>query len=194
MTPPPPQSAPESAPEIRVIAAGKTFREWASLNDTIMGGSSQAGCRFSEDGLILEGTVVSEGGGFVSCRSPVFRPPLDLSRYQGLRLTLDGEGRSFKLAVACRDGVFGLTELIPGGLRWVTTVSTEPDQTTTVEIPFERLKPVVRAKPVTLPIRFDPACITRLQLLHSRFGDNGDANPGYRPGAIQMLIRSIEAF
>ena len=148
----------------------------------------------SDQGLVLEGEVVSEGGGFVSCRSPVYRPPLDLSSFSGLRLTLDGEGRSFKFAVACRDGVFGLTELIPGGLRWVTTVSTESTDTTVVEIPFDRLQPVVRAKPVTLPVRFDSGCVTRLQLLHSRFGDDGAPNPGYRDGAIKMLIRSIEAF
>ena len=177
-----------------MIAAGDSFREWASLNDTIMGGSSRAGCRISELGLVLEGEVVSEGGGFVSCRSPVYRPPLDLSSYSGLRLTLDGEGRSFKFAVACRDGVFGLTELIPGGLRWVTTVATESTGTTVVEIPFDRLQPVVRAKPVNLPVRFDPSCVTRLQLLHSRFGDDGQPNPGYRDGAIKMLVRSIKAF
>ncbi len=159
-----------------------------------MGGSSRAGCRISELGLVLEGEVVSEGGGFVSCRSPVYRPPLDLSSYSGLRLTLDGEGRSFKFAVACRDGVFGLTELIPGGLRWVTTVATESTGTTVVEIPFDRLQPVVRAKPVSLPVRFDPSCVTRLQLLHSRFGDDGQPNSGYRDGAIKMLVRSIEAF
>ena len=177
-----------------MIAAGDSFREWASLNDTIMGGSSSAGCRFSDQGLVLEGEVVSEGGGFVSCRSPVYRPPLDLASYSGLRLRLDGEGRSFKFAVACRDGVFGLTELIPGGLRWVTTVATELTDTTVVEFPFDLLKPVVRAKPVSLPVRFDPSCITRLQLLHSRFGDDGEPNPGYRAGAIKLLIRSIEAF
>ena len=177
-----------------MIASGDSFRDWASLNDTIMGGSSSAGCRMSDQGLVLEGEVVSQGGGFVSCRSPVFRPPLDLSPYKGLRLTLDGEGRSFKFAVACRDGVFGLTELIPGGLRWVTTVATESTGTTVVEIPFDHLQPVVRAKPVSLPVRFDPACVTRLQLLHSRFGDDGEPNPGYRDGAIKMLIRSIEAF
>ena len=158
-----------------------------------MGGSSRAGCRISELGLVLEGEVVSEGGGFVSCRSPVYRPPLDLSSYSGLRLRLDGEGRSFKFAAACRDGVFGLTELIPGGLRWVTTVATESAGTTVVEIPFARLQPVVRAKPVSLPVRFDPSVVTRLQLLHSRFGDDGAPNPGFRSGTIKLLIRSIEA-
>lgn len=190
MTIPPSQPAPE----IRTVVAGQGFREWASLNDTIMGGASSAGCRVTDQGLMLEGEVVSEGGGFVSCRSPVFRPPLDLSGFSGLRLTLDGEGRSFKVAVACRDGVLGLTELIPGGLRWVTTVATKPSSTTVVDIPFEQLRPVVRASPVSLPVRFDASCITRLQLLHSRFGDDGQANPGYRSGPIQMLLRSIDAF
>ena len=90
--------------------------------------------------------------------------------------------------------MLGLTELIPGGLRWVTTVATQPSATTVVDIPFEQLRPVVRASPVSLPVRFDPSCITRLQLLHSRFGDDGQANPGYRSGPIQMLLRSIDAF
>ncbi len=177
-----------------MVTTRVSFDSWAPLNDTIMGGASNASCRLTPEGLLLEGEVVSEGGGFVSCRSPVFRPPLDFSSCSGLRLSLDGEGRSFKFAVACRDGVFGLTEMIPGGLRWVTTVATQPSTTTVVEIPFERLKPVVRANPVALPVRFDSKCITRLQLLHSRFGDDGQANLGYRPGAIRMLLRSVEAF
>ena len=187
----PPVSEP---PADQILFQGNDFADWASLNDTIMGGASRAGCRVTDQGLMLEGEVVSEGGGFVSCRSPVFRPPLDLSGFNGLRLTLDGEGRSFKVAVACRDGVLGLTELIPGGLRWVTTVATQPSSTTVVDIPFEQLRPVVRASPVSLPVRFDPSCITRMQLLHSRFGDDGQANPGYKAGPIRMLLRSIDAF
>ena len=159
-----------------------------------MGGKSRAGCRVTDAGLLLEGEVVSDGGGFVSCRSSVYTPPLDLTGFRGLRLSLDGQGRSFKFAVACRDGVLGLTELIPGGLRWVSTVPTQSDGTSEIEIPFERLTPVVRARPIKLPLRFDPSCITRLQLLHSRFGDDGESNPGYRSGAIQLLIRSIAAY
>ena len=102
-----------------------------------MGGKSRAGCRVTDEGLLLEGEVVSDGGGFVSCRSSVYKPPLDLTGFRGLRLSLDGQGRSFKLAVACRDGVLGLTELIPGGLRWVSTVATQSIGTSEIEIPFE---------------------------------------------------------
>jgi hypothetical protein len=129
----------------------------------------------------------------VSARSPLFSPPLDLSAYAGLQLELEGDGRRYKLAVACSDGLAGLTELIPGGLRWVAEFATEPTGLTVVTIPFARLTPSVRARPVGLPFHFDASRITRLQVLHSRFGDSGQPNPGFRPGALCLAIRSIVA-
>ena len=177
-----------------MIASPATFGEWSSLNDTIMGGRSRAGCRVTPEGLLLEGEVIAENGGFVSCRSQLFSPHLDLGRFQGLRLHVDGGGRILKLALACSDGVFGLTELIPGGLRWVTSIPTNATGTTTVEVPFASLRPVVRANPVAMPIRFAPQAITRLQLLHSRFDDGGASNPGFRAGLIRLLLRSIDAY
>lgn len=176
-----------------LIATGDGFAGWQPLNDTIMGGRSQGDCRAGSEGLLMEAFVEAEGGGFVSCRSPVWTPPLDLSAYGALELQLDGDGRRYKLAVACRDGVAGLTELIPGGLRWVAEFSTRPVGTSVVVIPFSRLTPSVRATPVGLPVRFDPAGVTRLQILHSKFGDMGGRNPGFRPGELQLLIRSIRA-
>ena len=177
-----------------MIASPETFSDWSSLNDTIMGGRSRAGCRPTTEGLVFEGEVVVEGGGFVSCRSPEFRPPLNLRAFQGFRLRVDGEGRTLKLAVACSDGVLGLTELIPGGLRWVAPIATQVSGTTVVDVRFADLQPVVRANPVTLPVRFNPASITRLQVLHSRYDESGDVNPGFRPGPIRLQLRSIEAF
>jgi hypothetical protein len=175
------------------IASGDGFAGWQALNDTIMGGRSQGAVQASSEGLLMQAFVEPEGGGFVSCRSPVFDPPLDLSAYGALELELDGDGRRFKLAMACRDGVAGLTELIPGGLRWVAEFSTRSSGTSTVVVPFNRLTPSVRATPVGLPVRFDPAAITRLQILHSKFGDMGGRNPGFRPGELQLLIRAIRA-
>jgi hypothetical protein len=175
------------------IASGDGFAGWQALNDTIMGGRSQGALQISSDGLLLQAFVEPEGGGFVSCRSPVFDPPLDLSAYGALELAVDGDGRRYKLAIACRDGMAGLTELIPGGLRWVAEFSTRPSGTSVVAIPFNRLTPSVRATPVGLPVRFDPAGVTRLQVLHSKFGDMGGRNPGFRPGELQLLIRSIRA-
>ena len=176
-----------------VLAQGADFPGWHTLNDTIMGGRSQGQCHSTASGLLMEAVVEPEGGGFVSCRSAVLDPPLDLSSYGALELELDGDGRRYKLALACRDGVAGLTELIPGGLRWVAEFSTRPNGTSVVTIPFSRLTPSVRANPVGLPLRFDPARVTRIQILHSKFGDMGGRNPGFRPGALRLLLRSIRA-
>ena len=177
----------------QILFQGSDFADWASLNDTIMGGRSRAGCRSSAEGLILEGELVEQGGGFVSCRSPRLQPPLDLSPYSALKLEVEAEGRTLKIALGCRDGALGLTELIPGGLRWVVDVSTNTDGVTRLIVPFKDLRPTVRAKPVGLPLRFDAAGITRIQVLHSKFGDAGALNPGFRPGPIRLLIRSVVA-
>jgi len=170
---------------------GDDFAEWTCLNDTIMGGRSRAGCRVTPDGLLLEGELIEQGGGFVSCRSPRLSPPLDLAGSSGLRFLVEGEGRTLKIALGCRDGALGLTELIPGGVRWVIDVPTNPSGTTAIDVPFTQLSPTVRAKPVGFPLRFDAAGITRIQVLHSKFGDDGSLNAGFRSGPIRLLLRSI---
>lgn len=179
------------------IISGSGFSGWHALNDTIMGGRSRAVCSVSEAGLLLSGEVVAEGGGFVSCRSPLFSPPLNLAAYRGLRLLIKGGGRRFKLAIACADGLAGLTELIPGGLRWVHEFGTAADDSCEVAIPFSVLTPSVRAQPLQSlpfgrPLQFDAGRINRLQILHSRFGDDGGSNPGFRPGPFAMELLAID--
>ena len=105
-----------------------------------------------------------------------------------------GEGRRFKLALACADGLAGLTNLIPGGLRWVIEFGTDMEGTTLVRIPFSTLRASVRATPVGLPLRFDPARITRLQVLHSRFADDGGLNAGFRSGPIHLELLSLRGY
>jgi hypothetical protein len=180
------------------VVAGDGFSGWHALNDTVMGGRSSGRCTVSRQGLLLEAEVVESGGGFVSCRSPVFSPPLDLSGQSAFELELEGDGRHYKLAVACADGVAGLTELIPGGVRWVANFATAADGPCRVRIPFERLRPSIRAKPIEglplgLPLRFDPQRITRLQILHSKFGDDGAPNPGFRAGPLRLMVKAIDA-
>lgn len=186
-------SAFEPGGDRLLIAAGAGFSGWSTLNDTIMGGRSSGRCSAGSEGLLMEGEVVEEGGGFVSCRSADFVPPLDLGAYSALALELDGDGRRYKLAIACADRVTGAAELIPGGLRWVAEFDTEPAGTTRVVVPFQRLTPSVRARPVGFPLRFDPRRIRRLQLLHSKFNDSGGLNPGFRAGPLRLMLRRIEA-
>lgn len=176
-----------------LIAAGASFSGWTTLNDTIMGGRSAGRCSVGSEGLLMESQVVEEGGGFVSCRSAEFVPPLDLSAYRGLEFLLDGDGRRYKLAIACADRITGAAELIPGGLRWVAEFDTASSGTTRVMVPFLRLTASVRARPLGWPVRFDPRRVKRLQLLHSKFNDSGGLNPGFRPGPLRLLLRSISA-
>lgn len=189
----------QPAPMAQVLFGGEGFAGWHALNDPIMGGRSRGAVLINSDqGLVFDGEVVEEGGGFISVRSPLLSPPLDLGSADGLVLELAGQGRRFKLALACSDGVGGLTNLIPGGLRWVSEFGTEPEGFSTITVPFSALTASVRAQPVqSLPLgyvpHFDAARITRLQLLHSKFDDRGGLNQGFRPGPIRLVLRQISA-
>ena len=188
---------PDSLPtevSITSLIKGAEFSDWESLNDTIMGGSSRASCRSSDQGLFLEGNLVEEGGGFVSCRSPFFTKPLNLSNYSGLIIDVAGEGRTLKLAIACEKKSFSLSNFLPGDIRWVASIPTKKEGVSSIRVPFKDLLPARRAKPVRLPIRFDATCINRFQLLHSKFGQPGKMNSGFFSGPIKLLIKSISAY
>jgi hypothetical protein len=182
-----------------VIEAGESFQGWQPLHDTVMGGRSTGSCTASAEGLLLLADVVAEGGGFVSCRSPRYSPLLDLSEVQGLLLDFTGDGRTYKLAVACGDGMAGLTDLIPGGLRWVIGFETEPGKRQRLPLRFDQLRASIRARPLDrlplgLPLSFDPARIQRFQVLHSRFGDDGKSNAGFRAGPLRFTLHAIESW
>jgi len=188
---------PDSLPteiSITPLIQGSEFSDWKSLNDTIMGGSSLAKCRSSEKGLFLEGNLVEEGGGFVSCRSPIFDKPFNLSKYSGLILDVEGEGRTLKFAIACEKKPFSLSNLLKGDIRWVASIPTNKKGISRIKVPFKNLEPARRAKPVRLPISFDPTCINRFQLLHSKFGQPGKMNSGFFAGPIKNLIKSNSAY
>lgn len=188
---------PDSPPtEIAItpLIKGSEFSDWKSLNDTIMGGSSRASCRSSDKGLFLEGNLVEEGGGFVSCRSPIFDKPFNLSKYSGLIIDVEGEGRTLKFAIACEKKPLSLSNLLKGDIRWVASIPTNKKGVSRIEVPFKNLEPARRAKPVRLPLRFDPTCVNRFQLLYSKFGQPGKINSGFSPGPIKVLIKSISAY
>ena len=188
---------PDSPPtEIAItpLIKGSEFSDWKSLNDTIMGGSSRASCRSSDKGLFLEGNLVEEGGGFVSCRSPIFDKPFNLSKYSGLIIDVEGEGRTLKFAIACEKKPLSLSNFLKGDIRWVASIPTNKKGVSRIEVPFKNLEPARRAKPVRLPLRFDPTCVNRFQLLYSKFGQPGKINSGFSPGPIKVLIKSISAY
>ena len=180
------------------IFSSSDFDDWFALNDTVMGGTSEAICKSTSKGLSLEGVVVEENGGFVSCKSPLFSQPLNLSSYEGFELKVDGRGRTLKFGVSCKYGIGGFKEFFldksPGGLRWVSEIETNRFGSTTVKVPFKSLEPTVLAKKISLPIKFKSKSISQFQLLHSKFGRPGEVNPSFRSGKINFLLQSISVY
>jgi len=135
--------------QLSKVVSSNDFDNLFSLNDTIMGGSNKAVCRAYSKGLAVEGVVVEEKGGFVSCKSPIFSPLLNLSNYQGFELNIEGKGRTLKFGMSCKYGIFGLREFLldklPGGLRWVAEIETKRFGTTIIKVPFDSLEPIVLA-------------------------------------------------
>ena len=177
-----------------LIVNGKDFQSWNSLNDSIMGGSSYAICHQVSNGLLLEGELIEEGGGFISCRSEQFTVPKNLSKHKGFLLEIEGEGRTLKFAVSCQKRQFGLSRIFPSRIYWVFTFPTEVDTITRIRIPFADLEPSIRARPVKIPLQFDSAQITQFQLLYSKFGQPGELTPGFSPGFVKIFLHSISAY
>ena len=125
----------------KILFQKKEFDGWKTLNDTVMGGSSSAFCEISNSGLLLKGNIVEKAGGFVSCRSPIYKPTLNVSEYSSFELNINGQGRTFKFAVACEDDLLGLTEFIPGGLRWIKSFPTKKIGTTKIKFLLFHLIP-----------------------------------------------------
>ena len=99
-----------------------------------------------------------------------------------------------KFAIACEKKPLSLSNFIKNDIRWVASIPTKKEGATRIKIPFKTFEPALRAKPVRLPLRFDPTCINRFQLLDSKFGMPGKMNSGFFAGPIKILIKSISAY
>lgn len=85
---------------------------WGPLDDVVMGGVSQSGLYrvrgagpAGQDVAVFRGNVsVANNGGFASVRSRNWEPALDLGAYEGLRITLRGDGQRYKVILRCSEG------------------------------------------------------------------------------------------
>mgnify|MGYP000205127173 CR=1 FL=1 len=68
--------------------------------------------------------VIEENGGFISCRSPIINPPIDLSGFVGIQIDVEGNGHKLKFAISCRDKITSISDFISGGIRWVAEFET----------------------------------------------------------------------
>nr|WP_225866228.1 CIA30 family protein [Prochlorococcus marinus] len=170
------------------------FKEWTPLNDTIMGGMSDASCSSTPDGLLVKGCLVEENGGFVSCRSRILFKPIDLSMYEGIQIEIDAEGQTLKFAVNCNDSFLHASSLFFDRIRWVAEVKTKKSGTTRINIPFHNFQPTFRSEPLSYNPKFRTDAINQLQLLYSKFGMPGKQNNTFMPGPFRILLRSLNVY
>ena len=129
---------------------------WFVLNDNVMGGRSQGGFKAQSTSLRFTGSTNTNGGGFSSIRTGDVR--LDLSGYEGVRLRVKGDGRTY-------------TWTLRTGARWRgRTISywarfeTRKGEWTEARIPFSSFKPQFRGMKLSGP-KLDTADVRQMGLM-----------------------------
>jgi hypothetical protein len=160
---------------------------WGSLDDVVMGGVSQSNIRFEGNTALFSGNVSTDNsGGFASIRTRNFAPALDLSRFAGLELRVQGDGQRYKFLLRCEDRW--------DGVAYCYSFDTTSDVWITVRVPFAALIPVFRAKTVREMEAFNPHQVTAMQLMLSKFEYDGVLNPHFAPGVFRIAVASIAAY
>jgi len=173
-------------------------KTWGALNDVVMGGRSEASVSLvklpeNQGGSCakLAGVVEGAGGGFVSMRSRNFQRALDLSGYDGLRASLRGDGRRYKLIVRDVEDFFGLA--------FHAAFDTVENEWITVDVPFRKFVPVARADIVRpgsseyRSLRADR--VKSVQIMFSKYElGMGELNPTFASGPFFLEVSAIRAY
>jgi uncharacterized protein YbjT (DUF2867 family) len=160
---------------------------WGSVDDVVMGGVSESGMRWGGSSAIFSGRVSTDNsGGFASVRTRNFDPTMDLTDYTGIELRVKGDGQRYK--------IFIRTEAAWDGVGYAYSFDTSSNEWMTIQVPFDRLVPVFRAKVVNPSPRFDRTQIRSFQLMLSKFEYDRELNPSFTPGLFTLEIESIAAY
>jgi len=114
------------------------FDEWQVVNDTVMGGVSNATFNPSDEGTaVFSGTVSLENnGGFASARSKPAEFGLD--EHVGLAVRVRGDGKRYKLGLR-QDGRWD-------GVMYQAPFKTKEGEWIVVKVPFERFQPTYHGR------------------------------------------------
>lgn len=157
------------------FAVSGSGARWAAVNDGVMGGRSEGGPDFDGDELHFSGELSLENnGGFSSIRHDI---DLDLAGFTGLRLRVNGDGRTYQLRLQTDSRYSGRAVAYSGA------VPTRRGEWTEVDVPFDSLQAGFRGRDLT-GYTFDPANIERIGLL---LGDK-------TPGPFSLHVQWIEAY
>ena len=141
------------------FASAESVESWYAINDGVMGGVSSGGLRRSSDSAVaFTGRVsLANNGGFASVRSTPDQ--IDLSRFDGLRLRIRGDGHRFKINLK--------TDRSFDGLLYRAVFDTRPDHWQTVDIPFSAFEPTYRGRIIENAPDLDLSKVTSLGLMIS---------------------------
>ena len=128
-------------------------RDWAVVNDTVMGGVSRSDFEFTENGtLLFRGSLSLENnGGFVSIRNRPSR--LDLGGFTGVEIRVRGDGRPYYLDLRTSG------QRMAGSFR--ASFDTIEDGWTDIFLPFSSFGAQSFGRPVR-GVRLDPADIVSI--------------------------------
>jgi hypothetical protein len=130
---------------------------WRVVNDNVMGGRSEGGIRLDKRALLFAGRTNTDGGGFSSIRSDTRR--FDLEAYDGVRLRVRGDGRTYTFRLTTWDTRGG-----PRRPSYWADFETRGDGWEIVDVPFRRFRPRWRGQWLEGP-ELNPAAIDGLGLM-----------------------------
>jgi hypothetical protein len=168
------------------------------LDDVVMGGASSS--TFDNNNGVWRGTVTdANNGGFIGFRSYPTQK-WDMRDCRGIEVKLrGGSGKRFKFGM--RDspdfnGICWTTSFVAGGnpvLKLFESSNKAGDGSMTIKIPFNKQVPTRFARIVPNQT-FDKTSVSGIQLAYSKFEYDGDLNPNFSLGDVELQILSIKAY
>lgn len=160
---------------------------WGAVDDIVMGGVSESTLHLVGSAALFSGNVsTANSGGFASVRTRNFDPPLNLTGYDGVELSVQGDGKRYKFMLR--------TESEWDGVAYCYSFDTVAGTWINVRISFADFIPVFRAKTVKTANPLDPSRICAFQLMLSKFEYDGALNPAFEPGLFQLQVESIKVY
>ena len=170
----------------------------APLDDVVMGGASSSS--FDNDTGLWRGQVTdANNGGFIGIRStPTFEWNMDACKGIQLKLKTSSDRKQrFKFVLrdsADFNGICWTTSIDVGGVNSGAMKLFSPQKDiTTIRIPFEKQIPTLFAR--TVPDQtFLKDNVVGVQLAYSKFEYDGDLNPNFSLGEMDLQILEISAY
>uniref|UniRef100_A0A7S1TLE1 NAD(P)-binding domain-containing protein n=1 Tax=Erythrolobus australicus TaxID=1077150 RepID=A0A7S1TLE1_9RHOD len=177
---------------------GRAHERFSPLDDVIMGGVSAS--RVERDpvekgglGAAFRGYVsLEQNGGFCQARAQWSRmSPLNLSGFDGIELTVRGDGRRYKV---------NLKNTSEPEFVFQASFDTSAGQLQRVRLPFADFLPTKRGKLAytdgseLFSDALELSNITALSLVVSKIDTSGMANAAFVPGEFQLELGSINAY